>query len=82
MATQVGGNIFRSNECKPGGSSGSTVSINDAQIRFLDSKSANATHLLLMIFMVLGGGTSCLLVVVLFKHQTLVTIRLLCYKCT
>lgn len=44
MATPSSGAISLDQmNVEAGGSSGSTVSINDAQIRFLDSKSANAT---------------------------------------
>lgn len=44
MATPSSGTISLDQmNVEAGGSSGSTVSINDAQIRFLDSKSANAT---------------------------------------
>ena len=44
MATPTSGAISLDQmNVEAGGSSGSTVSINDAQIRFLDSKSANAT---------------------------------------
>ncbi len=44
MATPSSGAISLDQiNVEAGGSSGSTISINDAQIRFLDSKSANAT---------------------------------------
>lgn len=44
MATPSSGTISLDQmNVEAGGSSGSTVSINDSQIRFLDSKSANAT---------------------------------------
>ena len=44
MATPSSGAISLDQmNVEAGGSSGSTVSINDSQIRFLDSKSANAT---------------------------------------
>ena len=79
MATPSSGAISLDQiNVEAGGSSGSTISINDVQIRFLDSKSANATSSFDDFYGIeAGGGIMSVGGTVTTTHQAPLTIRLL-----